>query len=223
MNLNYLFRLSYWDIVSAAYFMLSTTVQAKETSKPRDWGIRGLEDTEIEIEEDFVNKASDNVLTQDPNNPNFEIQTGEQNSQGVELSVAGEILPGWNITGGYAYTDATITEDNQFEEGNRLNNVLENAVSLWTTYKIQQGSIKGLGFGAGIFFVGERQGDLDNSFQLPSYTRTDAAIFYERGKFRTALNFRNLFDIDYFEAADSDLEVFPGNPFTILGSVSVEF
>ena len=144
MNLNYLFRLSYWGIVSAAYFMLSTTVQAKETSKPRDWGIRGLEDTEIEIEEDFVNKASDNVLTQDPDNPNFQIQTGEQNSQGVELSVAGEILPGWNITGGYAYTDATITEDNQFEEGNRLNNVLENAVSLWTTYKIQQGSIKGL-------------------------------------------------------------------------------
>ena len=163
-----------------------------------------------------------NVSTNDPDNPNFQIQTGEQNSQGIELSVAGEILPGWNITGGYAYTDAVITEDN-FEEDNRLNNAPKNAVSLWTTYEIQQGSVKGLGFGAGLFFVGERQGDLENSFELPSYTRTDAAIFYQRGKFRTALNFRNLFDIDYFEAADNDLEVFPGDPFTILGSVSVEF
>ncbi|MBE9047025.1 hypothetical protein IQ255_21920 [Pleurocapsales cyanobacterium LEGE 10410] len=27
---------------------------------------------------------------------------------------------------------------------------------------------------------------------LRSYTRTDAAIFYERGKFHTAVNFRNL-------------------------------
>ena len=121
-----------------------------------------------------------NVLTDDPDNPNpqFRIPTGEQNSQGIELSVAGEILPGWNIIGGYAYTDAEITEDNTFEEGNRLDNVPENAVSLWTTYTIQQGSIKGLGFGAGLFFVGEREGDLNNSFQLPSYTRTDATIFY---------------------------------------------
>jgi iron complex outermembrane recepter protein len=164
-----------------------------------------------------------NVTTEDPDDPNFEIQTGEQNSQGIELSVAGEILPGWNITAGYAYTDAVITEDNTFEEGNRLNNAPENAVSLWTTYKLQQGSLEGLGFGAGIFFVGERQGDLDNSFQLPSYTRTDAAIFYERGKFRTAVNFRNLFDIDYFETAENDLRVYPGTPFTVVGSVSFEF
>ena len=166
-----------------------------------------------------------NVLTDDPDNPNpqFQIQTGEQNSQGIELSVAGEILPGWNITGGYAYTDAVITEDNTLAEGNRLDNVPENAVSLWTTYRIQQGSVKGLGFGAGLFFVGEREGNLENSFQLPSYTRTDAAIFYERGKFKTALNFRNLFDIDYFEAADDDLEVYPGDPFTVVGNVTVKF
>ena len=71
--------------------------------------------------------------------------------------------------------------------------------------------------------MGEREGDLDNSFQLPSYTRTDAAIFYERGKFRTAVNFRNLFDIDYFETAESDLRVYPGAPFTVVGSVSYEF
>ena len=64
---------------------------------------------------------------------------------------------------------------------------------------------------------------LSATLALYDLTRTDAAIFYQRGKFRTALNFRNLFDIDYFEAADNDLEVFPGDPFTILGSVSVEF
>ena len=94
---------------------------------------------------------------------------------------------------------------------------------MWTTYELQKGSLSGLGFGAGIFFVGERQGDLDNSFTVPSYTRTDAAIFYERGKFRTAVNFRNLFDIDYFETAESDLRVYPGDPFTVLFSVSYEF
>ncbi|VEP12975.1 hypothetical protein H1P_1740020 [Hyella patelloides LEGE 07179] len=164
-----------------------------------------------------------NVTTEDPDNPNFDIQTGEQNSQGIELSVAGEILPGWNITAGYAYTDAKITENNNFESGNRLNNAPENAISLWTSYEIQRGSLQGLGFGGGIFFVGERQGDLDNSFTVPSYTRTDAVIFYERGKLRTSVNFRNLFDIDYFEFAQNDLRVFPGDPFTVVGSISLEF
>ena len=188
-------------------------------------GVKGDISDRLSVTLALYDLTRTNVLTDDPDNPNpqFEIQTGEQNSQGIELSVAGEIIPGWNITAGYAYTDATITEDNTFEEGNRLDNAPENAVSLWTTYEIQQGSLRGLGFGAGLFFVGERQGDLANSFQLPGYTRTDAAIFYERGGFRTALNFRNLFDIEYFEAADNDLEVFPGEPFLVFGSLSYEF
>lgn len=164
-----------------------------------------------------------NVLTEDPDNPGFDIQTGEQNSQGVELNLAGEIAPGWRITAGYAYNDARITEDNTFEEGNRLNNAPENAFSLWTTYQIQKGSMQGLGFGLGLFYVGERQGDLDNSFTLPSYLRTDAALFYEKNKFRAAINIRNLFDIDYFETAQNDLRVYPGSPLTVIGSVSWKF
>ena len=82
-----------------------------------------------------------NVTTDDPDNPDFQIQTGEQRSRGVELSVQGEILPGWNIIAGYAYTDAEITEDNVFDERNRLVNVPKNAFNLWTSYEIRQGTL----------------------------------------------------------------------------------
>lgn len=59
---------------------------------------------------------------------------------------------------------------------------------------------------------------------LPNYFRTDAAIFYKRDQFRAALNFRNLFNIDYFESTGlSDLRVYPGNPFTVQGTISFEF
>jgi iron complex outermembrane recepter protein len=163
-----------------------------------------------------------NVTTEDPDNPDFQIQTGEQRSRGVELSIAGEILPGWNIIAGYAYIDAEITEDNTFAVGNRLNNVAENSFNLWTTYEIQRGTLQGLGFGLGLFYLGERQGDLENSFQLPSYLRTDAAIFYNRDRFRAALNFRNLFNVDYFEGSLGS-NVFPGVPFTVQGTVSWQF
>ncbi|MBE9193658.1 TonB-dependent siderophore receptor [Gloeocapsopsis crepidinum LEGE 06123] len=171
----------------------------------------------------YFNITRANVLTEDPTNPNFSIQTGEQQSQGIELDVTGEILPGWNIIAGYAYTNAEITEDNTYDVGNQINNVPNHAFNIWTTYEIQSGSLQGLGFGLGLFYVGEREGDLDNSFSLPSYFRTDAALFYNRGQFRVALNVRNLFDIRYFETAEGDLRVFPGEPLTLLGSVSWQF
>ncbi len=99
----------------------------------------------------------------------------------------------------------------------------ENQASLWTTYEIQKGSLKGLGVGLGLFYIGERQGDLENTFTVPHYLRTDAAIYYRRDRFNAAINIRNLFNTDYFKAADGSLFVQRGAPFTIIGSISWEF
>jgi iron complex outermembrane recepter protein len=164
-----------------------------------------------------------NVLNTDPVDPNFSIQTGKENSRGVEFFASGEILPGWSVIGGYSYVDARITEDNTLPVGSRLLNTPLHSASLWTTYEIQKGPVKGLGAGLGLFYVGDRQGDSDNTFTVPGYLRTDASIFYQRNKFRVALNFRNLFDINYFTNSESDLQVRPGDPFTVVGSVSFEF
>ncbi|HEY9885034.1 MAG TPA: TonB-dependent siderophore receptor, partial [Thermosynechococcaceae cyanobacterium] len=189
-----------------------------EVGVKADWLNRRLSTTLA-----FFQVTRSNVLTADLLNPNFSLQTGEQRSRGIELDIVGEILPGWKIAAGYAYTNAEITKDNTFAVGNWINNVPENAVSLWTTYEIQTGSLKGLGIGLGLFYVSERQGDLDNSFQLPSYTRTDASIFYRRDNFRIGLNFENLFDVSYFETGESPLRVYYGAPSTVKGTISWTF
>ncbi|MDZ4877056.1 MAG: Vitamin B12 transporter BtuB [Chroococcidiopsis cubana SAG 39.79] len=164
-----------------------------------------------------------NVSTEDPNRPGFQIQVGEQNSQGIELNLAGKILSGWNIYAGYAFIDARITEDNTFTPGNRLPNTADHSFNLWTSYEIQQGNLQGLGAGFGLFFVGDRAGDLDNSYEVPGYVRTDAAIFYNQDRFRVALNFKNLFNINYFESALNSNRVYYGQPFTLQGTVSWQF
>jgi iron complex outermembrane receptor protein len=163
------------------------------------------------------------VVTDDPANPVRSIQTGEQRSRGIELDVTGEILPGWKVTAAYAYTNAEVTEDETFPVGNRLPNVPENQASLWTTYEIQNGDLKGLGFGLGLFYVGARQGDLDNSFELDDYFRTDAALYYQRDGLKAAINMRNVFDIDAAAFAYSSTYVQRTEPFTIIGSISWEF
>ena len=123
----------------------------------------------------------------------------------------------------YAHTDAEVTEDNETPVGNRLDNVPENQASLWTTYEIQSGDLQGLGFGLGLFYVGERQANLANDVTLQDYFRTDAALFYKRDGFRGAINIRNLFDIDYAENAFGALSVNRGRPFALVGTVSWEF
>ncbi|MEH2298990.1 MAG: TonB-dependent siderophore receptor [Nostoc sp.] len=164
-----------------------------------------------------------NVLTTDPNNPDFSTLTGEQRSRGVELDIAGEILTGWKIIAAYAYTDAQITKDNQYPVGNLLDSVAKNTVSLWTTDEIQRGSLQGLGFGLGLYYVGDRQGDLDNSLVLPSYFRTDAALYYKRNNWKAAINIKNLFDEKYYETSQGRDIIYPGAPLTVLGTISWEF
>ncbi|MEM1426908.1 MAG: TonB-dependent siderophore receptor, partial [Cyanobacteria bacterium P01_H01_bin.130] len=169
-----------------------------------------------------------NVATSDPEalpTDNFVIPVGEQRSQGIELDIIGEILPGWNIVANYAYTDADITEDNTGIEGNRLFGVPEHNVNLWTSYEIQEGALEGLSFGIGFNYVGERLGDNDNSFILEDYFLTNAAIAYARNNWEAALNFRNLFDIDYIDSSEGAraFENRPGEGLTISGQVSVRF
>ncbi|MBE9156978.1 TonB-dependent siderophore receptor [Nodosilinea sp. LEGE 06152] len=172
----------------------------------------------------FYDLTRTNVLTTDLIDPRFSVQTGEQRSRGIEFTIGGEILPGWNIIGGYAYTNAEVTQDNTPELiGNQLNNTPRNAFNLWTTYEIQAGDLQGLGLGLGLFFVGDRQGDLANTFKIPSYLRTDAAIFYSRNRFRAAINFKNLFDVDFFDFALNRNRLSYGEPFTVQGTISWEF
>jgi iron complex outermembrane recepter protein len=166
-----------------------------------------------------------NVPTIDPDNPFFSIATGEQRSRGIDFNLTGEISPGWNIVASYAYIDAKVTEDNTDIVGNRLIGIPRHSASLWTTYEVRSGGLRGLGFGLGFNFVGERKGDLDNSFRADSYFLTNAAIFYRRDRWLLRLNVDNLFDIDYISAVSNSRVrgIYPGNPLTVRASVSVEF
>jgi iron complex outermembrane recepter protein len=191
------------------------------------------EQYEVGIKQEFFDKrlsatlayfdiTKNNVLTTDPEDFNFSIQTGEQKSRGIELDIAGEILPGWKIIATYAYIDSFVSADNNLElVNNRLQAVPYNSASLWTTYEFQNDSLQGLGFGLGLVYVDEREATLPNTIKIPSYVRTDASIFYRRDNWRAAINIKNLFDTKYYESQSS--YIVPGAPLTILGTVSFDF
>lgn len=182
-----------------------------------------------------------NVLTSDPaNGVFFSVATGEQHSRGFEVDVAGQVMPGWDIIANYAYVDARVSEDNKFVVDSRLPNVPLHQGSLWTTYFFQEGVVKGFGAGIGMYAQGKRQGLLQcqdpvgsfcqNGFDMPGFARMDAALYYRKPEFIAktnliaALNFTNLLDQRYFTGAQNFREiVYTGAPFTVIGSVKLEF
>ncbi|WP_206602826.1 TonB-dependent siderophore receptor [Leptolyngbya ohadii] len=196
-----------------------------ETSEQFEVGVRGeFLDGRLIANLAAYEITKQNIAAPDPADSSFSIGVGEIRSRGIELDVAGEILPGWNVIASYAYTDAEVTEASFFEEGNRPDNVAEHSGSFWTTYEIQQGSLEGLGFGLGLFLVGDRFGDFENTYTLPGYVRADAAIYYRRNNWRAALNFQNLLDEDYIRYSEGYREAnTPGDPFTVVGSIAITF
>jgi iron complex outermembrane receptor protein len=133
-------------------------------------------------------------------------------------------MPGWQIIGNLSAQNAEITKDTVIKEGNKLTGVPTMSGSLWSSYQLQDGKMAGLGFGAGVLFAGEREGDLENSYDVSGYARIDASVFYDIDEHvRVSLNGRNLTDRKYIETvADTDGNYY-GDPANVVASVSVKF
>jgi iron complex outermembrane receptor protein len=93
---------------------------------------------------------------------------------------------------------------------------------------LQQEPVRGLSFGAGVYLLGQREGDNGNTFQLPEYGRVDALVTYQlpvaSSRLSLQFNVANLLDHRYYVATLADrFSVIPGSPRTFIGSVQVEF
>jgi len=160
----------------------------------------------------------------------FNVLVGEGRSQGIEFDVSGRITDYWSVIGTYTFTSTLFTKDTTDIQGKQFANVPEQAASLWSKYDFGGLGWQGLWTGAGVYLAGERQGDRANTFQLPGYTRVDAALGYafKAGPSKVSLQFNvdNLLDKRYYSASTWETRSFgsqPGMPRTFLGSVRVEF
>lgn len=173
----------------------------------------------------FYRLTKKNVLVPIPGTA-FSDAIGEARSQGVEVDIAGQVTEALSLIATYAYSDAKITKgDNQ---GNRLWDVPRNSGSLWAKYDLQQEPVRGLSFGAGVYFLGQREGDNGNTFQLPGYGRVDALVKYQlpvaSSRLSLQFNVENLLDHRYYVATLADrFSVIPGAPRTFIGSVRIEY
>lgn len=85
-----------------------------------------------------------------PGTPGFSISSGVQRSDGFELEINGEPLPGWNLSVAGTLLDGRFTERDDPDFGNVPSGSADWQVGLYTSYELQGGPLQGLGFGAGL-------------------------------------------------------------------------
>ena len=165
----------------------------------------------------FFALTKSNIVVGDPENPGFEILTGEVEVQGVELEAAGELLPGLNVLAQVTVLDPEITEDTDATiVGNNLSGSVENTASLWATYQLP-GALDRWSVGGGVFYTGDRVLNDSNTLSLPSYTTVDAFLGYRlTDNISAQLNVTNIGDERYYVNAstsgDTFRSTFPGEP-----------
>lgn len=112
----------------------------------------------------------------------------------------GRIAQGLDLIANYALTDSKITKVangvTSMKVGDIVPGYAKHTANIWLTYRLQDGALKGLGFSGGMSFLDGRNTywDLspDPTKVLPTYTKLDAGISYEKDMLRLNLNVFNV-------------------------------
>lgn len=149
------------------------------------------------------------------------VLTGSQRSKGLEFSIQGEVSQGWNLIGAMAIQDAEITSNtSSAPAGQAAPLVPELSASLWNRVSLTDH----LDFGLGVIHQGEQYASISNAVILPSYTRFDAALFYNlNDRYDIQLNIENLSDKEYWFTAHNDNNINPGSPIAARLTLSARF
>jgi iron complex outermembrane receptor protein len=153
------------------------------------------------------------VAVSDRDNPSALLPIGAQVAKGFEVSARTRLGEGWSAYVAYAYTKAETTDDtNDLLVGAPIRNVPKHTFALQTDYELET-VLPGLTFGAAVNRVGERTGDIEGSFELPSYWQADLRVDYPLTQ-RVTVSARvdNVFDERIYVHSFSAFEVFPAPP-----------
>jgi catecholate siderophore receptor len=149
-----------------------------------------------------------NTRATDPNDPTRIVQTGSQQTNGLELGWNGSMTRKWRVAGGYAHQDAFITSATAAARlGAQAAQVPHHTFSVWNHYQI----VPRLSAGLGVLSRSDMFAAVDNTVVLPGYTRADAAVYYAvTEKLRLQANVENLFNRRYYLHADGNNNISPG-------------
>lgn len=129
-------------------------------------------------------------------------------TRGLEVGLAGRILPQWQVSGGYTYQDAHRRNDDSI----RLGQVPEHQIALWNRVELTGG----FGIGLGVVHQSSQFAAIRTAptvTRVPGFTRFDAALYWDvNDRFSVQANIENVFDESYFSDAHNTNNISTGAP-----------
>ncbi|MBR9825179.1 MAG: TonB-dependent siderophore receptor [Alphaproteobacteria bacterium] len=191
------------------FLTLSTTTEqiAPQVFENREIGAKWDITPNLSLTASIFQNERGLFTTVNPNNVAQIITVAGSTTEGFEVQLVGDITDTWSINAGYSYLDSTV--DGGSFQGNRTRQTPEHMFSVWNQYQ----ATDRLSLALGMTYQDEYFVREDNAVLVPSYTRWDAAAFYDLSD-RTLLqlNLENLTDEDYFPDAHSNDNISTGEP-----------
>ena len=169
------------------------------------WNIRpALALTVAAFQIDRTNTRATDPVTGNP------VLTGSSRVKGYEAALAGQLLPGWNVTLGYARQDGQIrTTTTAAPAGRQLDKLPHHQLTAWSRYDVT----RAVGFGLGLVRQSSQFASISNAVRLPGFTRIDAAVYLDLGKaLALQINVQNLADARFFPSTHNDTNIAVADP-----------
>ena len=123
------------------------------------------------------------------------------NSRGVELEANASLDNGFSFIASYTYLRVRIERGAEETAGKELSATPNHILSLWGHHQFENGTLEGLGLGAGVRVAGSSYGNDTNTFKNDARAFVDASLSYDFGTrnpklegVKLQLNAKNLFD-----------------------------
>jgi len=140
-------------------------------------------------------------------------------TDGFELQLEGQLTEAWYISAAYSYLDGEQM-GRTGPKGLRPRELPENMFSVWNFVQFTPK----LGAGLGLTYQDESFINNSNTARLPSYTRVDAALYYDwSDDVRVQLNLENVGDTVYFPSSHSTHQATVGAPFNARLAITMDF
>ena len=158
-----------------------------------------------------IEQSSPQVADDDPDT----LDVIDTTVSGFETQILGNITDDWFVSAGYSYLDG-----DQDDEDLRPRELPENTFNIWSRYQLTDQ----FGLGAGLTYQDESFADNGNNVTLPSFTRVDAAVYYDVNEdMSLQVNIENLFDTEYFPNSHTANNISVGAPLNAKFTVSGRF
>jgi len=151
--------------------------------------------------------------------------SGATVSDGLEIDLSGVVVPGLNFIAGYSYNYMRYTSTlavTGIVEGERVVGTTKNTANGTLFYTFQDGRIKGLKFGASVFYTGDRNGGRNTTknnsssgiIPLSPFTTVDFSAGYSWRKLSLLAKIANITnELNYFVHENYSVNPIPPRQF----------